>query len=124
MPSTLRRSSREAQETWIKAHDGAVRMYGEGQRASRSAYAALKHDFQKVGHRWKPKEGHAPSEKARRETGQQSARAEVDPQASKERLYRRARELHVRGRSSMTKKELINALQRASEQRTRRIRER
>ena len=32
-PRTLQRSSREAQETFAKAHDIAVRIYGEGDQA-------------------------------------------------------------------------------------------
>ena len=30
LPSTLKRSPDQAQETWIKAHDSAVAEYGEG----------------------------------------------------------------------------------------------
>lgn len=30
IPTTLRRSPKKAQETWIKAHDSAVETYGEG----------------------------------------------------------------------------------------------
>jgi uncharacterized protein YecT (DUF1311 family) len=40
MPSTLERSSEEAQRTWIKAHDAAVQEYGEGERAHRTAFGA------------------------------------------------------------------------------------
>ena len=32
LPGTLRRSSKEAQETFTKAHDSAVQTYGEGIR--------------------------------------------------------------------------------------------
>ena len=42
MPSTLKRSSAKAQRTWIKTHDAAVREYGEGERAHRTAFSALK----------------------------------------------------------------------------------
>ena len=62
MPGTLRRSPARAQRTWIKAHDNAVREYGEGERAHRTAYAALKHSFEKVGDRWSPKERRGPSD--------------------------------------------------------------
>ena len=57
LPSTLRRSPPKARETWIKAHDAAVGEYGEGQRAHRTAYGALKHSFEKVGDHWESKEG-------------------------------------------------------------------
>jgi cation transport regulator ChaB len=67
LPSTLRRSPRKAQDTWVKAHDSAIETYGEGERAHRTAYAALKHSFEKVGDHWEPKAGRGPSdEQARR----------------------------------------------------------
>ena len=62
LPSTLQRSSEKAQRTWIKAHDSAVETYGEGERAHRVAYAALKHSFEKVGDHWEPKEAQGPSD--------------------------------------------------------------
>jgi cation transport regulator ChaB len=57
MPSTLQRSSKKAQETWAKAHDSAVETYGEGERAHRTAFSALKRGFEKVGDHWEPKDG-------------------------------------------------------------------
>lgn len=45
LPDTLRKSSDKAQRTFAKAHDSAVKTYGEGQHAHRVAYAALKHSF-------------------------------------------------------------------------------
>ena len=55
LPSTLQRSPDSAQETWAKAHDSAVQTYGEGERAHRTAFAALKHTHEKVGDHWEPK---------------------------------------------------------------------
>ena len=55
LPDTLKRSPAKAQRTFAKAHDSAVKEYGEGERAHRVAYAALKHSFEKVGDRWQPK---------------------------------------------------------------------
>ena len=52
LPGTLKRSCREAQETFLRALDDAVRAYGPGERAQRSAYAALKRDFEKRGDHW------------------------------------------------------------------------
>lgn len=57
LPSTLRRSEAKAQRTFAKAHDAAAKEYGEGDRAHRVAYAALKHSFEKVGDHWEPKRG-------------------------------------------------------------------
>jgi len=55
LPGTLRRSSKEAQETFTKAHDSAVQAYGEGDQADRAAYSALKQGFEKRGDHWIPK---------------------------------------------------------------------
>jgi cation transport regulator ChaB len=62
MPSTIQRSPKRAQDTWAKAHDSAVETYGEGERAHRTAYAALKHTFEKVGDHWEPKGHKGPSD--------------------------------------------------------------
>jgi hypothetical protein len=127
LPSTLLRSPKKAQETWIKAHDSAVETYGEGRRAHQTAFAALKHTFEKVGDHWEPKAGRGPSdEQARGGAGQKQrpTAGGVDANASKQHLYKRARELGVAGRSTMSKEELVKALQKASGRQTRRARER
>jgi ChaB protein len=128
LPSTLKRSPKKAQETWIKAHDSAVKEYGEGERSHRTAFGALKHKFEKVGDHWERKAGgrKGPS-------GKQSARPRgtsdesyggVDAGASKEHLLKLARRLGVRGRSTMNKKELASAVQKASDRETARARNR
>src|SRR6476620_305781 len=55
LPGTLKRSSKEAQETFTKARDSAVRTYGEGDQADRAAYAEFKRKFEKRGDHWLPK---------------------------------------------------------------------
>ncbi|HEY8490578.1 MAG TPA: ChaB family protein [Dehalococcoidia bacterium] len=62
IPSTILRSDKHAQEIWKKAHDSAVQTYGEGGRAHRVAYAALKHQYEKKGDRWVRKEHPGPSD--------------------------------------------------------------
>ncbi len=62
MPKTIERSSAKARRTWGKTHDSAVEQYGEGERAHRTAFSALKHSFEKVGDRWEPKEKKGPSD--------------------------------------------------------------
>ena len=52
LPDTLKRSSKSAQHMWIEVHDNAVDEYGEGEKAHRTAWAALKKDFKKDGDRW------------------------------------------------------------------------
>ncbi|MFW6034007.1 MAG: ChaB family protein [bacterium] len=127
MPSTIQRSSKKAQRTWSKAHDSAVEEYGEGERAHRTAYAALKHEFQKVGDHWEPKEQKGPSDKQAERSTPQSRRSRetaggVDANASKTDLYDTARKLNVKGRSQMSKKELVDAIQKENARRTRQSR--
>ncbi len=121
LPSTLQRSPRKAQRTWSEAHDSAVQSYGEGERAHRTAYAALKHTHHKVGDHWEAKDEAGPSdsraERGAADSGGESAGG-VDANASKDELYRQARQLDVRGRSSMSKNELVEALRKASERET------
>ncbi|WP_158892254.1 ChaB family protein [Amycolatopsis anabasis] len=127
LPSTLRRSPEKAQRTWVEAHDSAVETYGEGRRAHQTAYSALKHSFEKVGDHWEPKDGRGPSDRqAERGAGQPEAPTAggVDARASKEHLYEQAKRLHISGRSSMNKEELVGAIQRANDRETARARER
>jgi len=117
LPSTLRRSPREAQETFAKAHDSAAETYGEGERAHRVAYSALKHKFEKRGDRWLPKDGKGPSDpraknpQSRRDHGKSYGGVDVEG-SSKQDLLRRAKELDVQGRSKMTKEQLAEAVAR------------
>jgi cation transport regulator ChaB len=123
LPSTVRRSSKKAQDTWVKAHDSAIETYGEGERAYRTAYAALKHSFEKVGDHWERKEGgrRGPSDeqaaKGARERVADTAGG-VDTNASKKHLYELAKKLGIPGRSSMSKEELTEAVQKANNRAT------
>jgi cation transport regulator ChaB len=123
LPSTLERSSRDAQRTWIKAHDSAVDQYGEGERAHRVAYGALKHTYEKVGDHWERKEGgrKGPSDPQSARPRQQGGRSGegVDENASKEHLYGVAQRLGIDGRSRMSKGELLDAIRKANRSRTR-----
>lgn len=117
MPSTVKRSSPKAKRTWAKTHDHAVKQYGEGERAHRTAYASLKHSFEMKGGRWVAKEKRGPSD-PRAKLGQaRLGRGEtfggVDYEGStKQELYQRAKKLDVEGRSKMSKKELARAIAR------------
>ena len=126
MPSTLRRSPRKAQETWSKTHDSAVEEYGEGERAHRTAFSSLKHSFEKVGDHWEPKAKKGPSDaQAARSRSQKPAKTAggVDANASKQHLMDVAKRLEIRGRSSMTKQELVDAIQKANNRSTRKAQE-
>ena len=124
MPSTIQRSPKHAQEIWSAAHDSAVGSYGEGERAHRTAYAALKHEYEKVGDHWEKKEHAGPSD--RKAEGTRGSKGEtrggVEANASKQHLLDVARRLDVRGRSSMTKDELVEAIEKANARETRRSR--
>ncbi|MDF8266300.1 ChaB family protein [Luteipulveratus flavus] len=128
LPSTLQRSPKKARDTWSAAHDSAVEQYGEGERAHRTAFAALKHGFEKVGDHWEAKAEKGPSDAQAARTGDAARRGGetaggVDANASKEHLQEVARRLDVEGRSRMTKDELVEAIQRANDRATRRARE-
>jgi hypothetical protein len=119
LPGTLKRSPKKAQETWIETHDSAVETYGEGERAHRTAFSALKHSFEKVGDRWVAKDEKGPSDpraakggaRARRGEGETFGGVDVYGNTKRE-LLERARKLGVRGRSTMDKEELARAIAR------------
>ena len=121
IPSTIQRSGKKAQETWSKTHDSAVDSYGEGERAHRTAFSALKHTHEKVGDHWEPKERYGPSD-AQAATGARDAdrptAGGVDANASKKHLQELARRLDVKGRSKMDKDELVEAIRKANDRAT------
>jgi cation transport regulator ChaB len=127
LPSTLQRSDGKAKRTFAKAHDSAEEEYGDESRANRVAWAAVKHTHEKVGDHWQPKEdGHRGPSDPQAEgdvTTHRRSSGGVDEHATKQHLLGLARELDVRGRSSMTKAELVEALRTANDAATRRARE-
>ena len=121
MPSTLQRSSKKAQDTWGETHDAAVETYGEGERAHRTAFASLKHSFEKVGDHWEAKDEKGPSDRQAARTGRAARKARpedtaggVNAYATKTHLMEIAKRLDVTGRSRMTKAELVDAIQKAN----------
>jgi cation transport regulator ChaB len=119
LPSTLRRSSDKAQRTFAKAHDAAAEEYGSEERAHRVAYSAVKHSFEKVGDHWERKKQRGPSDKHAERGGLHNPipTAEgVDANASKRHLLDIARRLDVRGRSTMDKSELVDAIKKYNRQ--------
>lgn len=117
LPSTLKRSSAAAQRTWAKTHDSAVEEYGEGARAHRTAFASLKHSFEKKGDRWVPKEAKGPSDPRAEKSGRAARKGSgesfggVDYNGStRHELYERAKTLDVAGRSRMNKRQLARAI--------------
>ena len=123
LPATLERSSKKAQRTWVKAHDNAVEQYGEGERAHRTAYAALKHTHEKKGDRWVAKKRKGPSDPQARKGAPEALERPSETFGgvdvlgnSKQELYERARDLDVRGRSKMSKEDLARAIARKQQQ--------
>lgn len=124
LPSTLKRSPAKAQRTFAKAHDSAAEEYGEGERAHRVAYSAVKHSFEKVGDHWEAKDEKGPSdEKAEGGRGSKGeTKGGVNANASKAHLYDVAKRLDVKGRSTMDKGELVDAIEKANDRASRKSR--
>lgn len=123
LPSTLRRSPAKAQRTYAKSHDSAAEQYGEGRRAHQTAYGALKHSYEKVGDHWEPKGGKGPSDEQSAKGGAGKSKVYpseegVDANASKSHLLNVARRLDIRGRSSMSKSDLVDAIKKANRRRS------
>ena len=118
LPGTLKRSPADAQRTYAKALDSAHEEYDSEERAHRTAYAALKHSFEKVGDHWERKDRKGPSDDRAASSGRDGGETAggVDVRGhTKDELYDRAKRLDVRGRSRMTKKELAQAISRAQD---------
>jgi cation transport regulator ChaB len=115
LPGTLRRSPRKAQRTFEKTLDSAHEQYDSEERAHRTAYASLKHGFEKVGDHWEEKDEKGPSDpqaEGGADTDRETAGG-VDVEGhSKEELYERAKDLDIAGRSKMDKLELAQAIAR------------
>jgi len=117
LPSTVERSDAHAQDLWVAAHDSAIGTYGRGERAQRTAFSALKHQYEKVGDHWERKARSGPSDAGAADGGG-ATEGGVDANASKAHLIEVARRLEVRGRSTMTKDELVEAIRKANDRAT------
>ena len=125
LPSTLQRSDEHAQDVYGETLESAIGTYGDGERAHRTAFSALKHQYEKVGDHWEPKESAGPSDAGAEQSGpgDHPTRGGVDANASKAHLMEVAKRLDVHGRSTMTKDELVDAIGKANDRETRRARE-
>lgn len=119
LPGTLKRSPAKAQRTYAKTLEHAEEQYGDGERAHRTAIASLKHGFEKVGDHWEPKDEKGPSDPRAAKGGDPARRGAgesfggVDYFGSTvEELRDRAKDLGIRGRWRMDKKELARAVDR------------
>lgn len=120
VPSTVARSDDKAVRTYKKTLESAEDTYGDGERAHRTAFAALKHSHEKVGDHWEPKDEKGPSDAQAaggRNTNRQT-KGGVNANASKDHLMDVAKKLDIRGRSRMTKGELVDAIEKANNRKT------
>ena len=119
LPGTLQRSPAKAQRTYAKTLESAEEQYGDEERAQRTAYAAVKHSFEKRGDHWEPKKKKGPSDpqaakggaEARERPAKTFGGVDVLGNTRRE-LYERAKDLGVSGRSGMTKEQLAEAIAR------------
>ncbi|MCM3505989.1 ChaB family protein [Curtobacterium sp. ODYSSEY 48 V2] len=119
IPSTLQRSPEHAQDIFAETLDSANETYGPGERAHRTAYAAVKHEYEKVGDHWEEKDSSGPSDSGAAGTrGSGETQGGVDANASKAHLMEVAKRLDVSGRSTMDKDELVQAIKRANDRAT------
>ena len=119
LPGTLKRSSQKAQRTYAHTYDAALEQYDDEERAQRTAFASLKHTHEKVGDHWEAKDEPGPSDAHAEKGGPNVAEKTaggVNANATKEHLLGIARRLDIRGRSTMTKDELVTAIQKANDQ--------
>jgi len=128
MPSTIARSDSHAQDIWVETHDHAVEEYGEGERAHRTAFASLKHSYEKVEDHWEPKDDKGPSDDRSSDPdarsklgGTPTGGVDVNGHTKAE-LVDRAREMGVKRRSGMTKEQLGEAIKKGNDRATARAR--
>ena len=126
LPGTIQRSPEKAQRTYAETLDAAHDQYpGDEERAHRTAFASLKHSFEKVGDHWEPKDEKGPSD-ARAAAGRNSnrrSRGGVNATATKAHLMDVAKKLDITGRSRMKKGELVDAIEKANDRQTAKARE-
>ena len=115
LPGTIQRSPAKARRTYEKTLESAHEQYDSEERAHRTALAALKHGFEKVGDHWETKDHMGPSDDRAERGGPGGGESAggVDVKGhTKQELYDRATGLRVKGRSSMSKLELAQAIAR------------
>jgi hypothetical protein len=116
LPSTLARSPKKAQNTYIETLEAAEKQHGDGEAAHRIALASLKHSFEKVGDHWERKQKKGPSDSQDAKRGKAALRGKgrtaggVDAFATKAHLIDVAKRLDIKGRSKMKKAQLVKAI--------------
>ena len=120
LPSTLARSPKKAQNTYIETLEAAEQKHGDGEAAHRIALASLKHSFEKVGDHWERKQKKGPSDSQDAKRGKAARQGKgrtaggVDAFATKTHLMDVAKRLDIKGRSKMKKAQLVKAIDKAN----------
>lgn len=129
LPSTLTRSEAHAQAVYAETLESAEHVEGhegDAQYSHRVAFGALKHSYEKVGDHWEPKGHRGPSDSQSASGGAHpdgTSAGGVDANAGKAHLLGLARRADIAGRSTMTKAQLVAALQKSNGQATKAARD-
>jgi cation transport regulator ChaB len=130
LPSTLERSPAKVRRTYEEALDAAHEQYrGDDERAHRTAWAAVKHIAEKKGDHWELKDEPGPSDEQAARGGRfarerpAETHGGVNANKAKQELYEDAKRAGIKGRSDMTKEELVEALERHSRRETAKARD-
>jgi cation transport regulator ChaB len=123
LPSTLARSPKKAQDTYEATLESAETEYaGDEARAHRTAWAAVKHSFEKHGDHWETKDERGDSDPGSAEGGPDSTApsyggANVSGK-TKDELLDEARAAGAHATTHMTKDEIGKELQHANDRAT------
>jgi hypothetical protein len=118
LPSTVARSDGHAQEIFLATLASAEQTYGPGERARRTAFASLKHSYEKVGDHWERKARRGPSDEGAEGGRGGETAGGVDANASLKHLREVARRLGIPGRSKLDRDGLVEAIGRANRRET------
>lgn len=119
MPGTLERSPQHARDIYAETLVSAVERYGDGARAHQTALAAVKNSFEKIGDHWEAKEERGPSDDRAAGDRKAPSAGGVDANATKAHLYEVAQRLGISGRSTMSKADLVTAIDKENQRLTR-----
>ena len=122
LPGTLLRSADKVQRAYLETLESAEEQYGDDERAHRTAWASVKQIAEKEGDHWELKDEPGPSEPDQRRDA--PTHGGIDATKTKGELMDDAKAAGIAGRSKMSKDELVDALEKHSEQETAKARER
>jgi ChaB protein len=129
VPSTVARSDDKAVRTYKKTLESAEESYGDGERAHRTAFAALKHTHEKVGDHWEPKDHKGPSDPQAAKGGDDARKGRdetaggVDANATKGHLEEVAKKVGIDHPEKLKKADLVEEIQKANDRATAKARQ-